>query len=59
MKHNRNSTHEYLANLLAVRKTMAPASLVRDFAYLKTAIAEVEGPRHAPRFTRRQDRTPS
>ena len=49
----RNDTSEHRADLLAVRKTMAPDNLVRDIVYLKAAIAEVERPRRATSFTPR------
>ena len=49
----RGDTDEHRADLLAVRKTMAPDNLVRDIVYLKAAIAEVERPRRATSFTPR------
>ena len=49
----RGDTDEHRADLLAVRKTMAPDNLIRDIVYLKAAIAEVERPRRATSFTPR------
>ena len=58
MKHNRNSTNQDRVDLIAVYKTRAPVNLVRDMAYRKTALAEVERPRRAARFTLRQEQRP-
>lgn len=55
----RGDDHERRADLLAVRKRMAPNCLAGDIAYLKAAIAQAD---HAPRITgvkSRKDRTPS
>ena len=54
----RGDTEKHRADLLAARKTMAPANLVCDIAYLKTAIAEVARPRRTEAATLRQDRRP-
>ncbi len=55
----RGDDHERRADLLAVRKRMAPNNLAGDIAYLKAAIAVAD---HARRITiakSRQDGTPS
>lgn len=55
----RGDDRTHRADLLAVRKRMAPNSLAGDIAYLKAAIAEADRSRGSTAAKQGQDRTPS